>query len=60
MTDQALTTHDADEPGVERVLRAGLEGFELSDEDRALLEADASGVAPGLAEGPQPVVAVVG
>ena len=31
-------TKDPDDPGMERVLRAGLEDFDLSDEDRALLE----------------------
>ncbi|MDQ6897755.1 MAG: ribosome biogenesis GTPase Der [Actinomycetota bacterium] len=45
---------------MERVLRAGLEDFDLSDEDRALLAGAAHGGLPGLAEGPQPVVAVVG
>ena len=54
------TTEDADDPGMERVLRAGLEDFDLSDEDRALLEGAGHGGLPGLAEGPQPVVAVVG
>ena len=53
-------TKDPDDPGMERVLRAGLEDFDLSDEDRALLEGAAHGGLPGLAEGPQPVVAVVG
>ncbi len=50
----------SDEPGMERVLRAGLEDFELSDEDRALLEGDAAGVLGGSGSGPLPVVAVVG
>ena len=50
----------ADDPGMERVLRAGLDDFELSDEDRALLEGDEAGGMPGVASGPQPVVAVVG
>ncbi|MEO7234243.1 MAG: ribosome biogenesis GTPase Der [Lapillicoccus sp.] len=45
---------------MERVLRAGLDEFELSDEDRALLEGDAADGLPGSASGPQPVVAVVG
>ena len=49
-----------DDPDMERVLRAGLEDFDLSEEDRALLEGSANGGLPGLAEGPQPVVAVVG
>ncbi len=59
MTDPT-TPELADDPGMERVLRAGLDDFELSDEDRALLRLDADGALPGLADGPQPVVAVVG
>jgi len=50
----------SDEPGMERVLRAGLEEFELSDEDRALIEGDVDGSLTGTVSGPQPVVAVVG
>jgi GTPase len=54
------TTPDVDERGMEGVLRAGLEEFELSEDDRALLDiAGDDGVVP-LAEGPQPVVAVIG
>ena len=46
--------------GMERVLRAGLEDFDLSDEDRALLEASGEDGLVPVPEGPQPVVAVVG
>jgi len=54
------TTPDVDEPGMERVLRAGLEEFDLSEDDRALLDVTGDdGIVP-LAEGPQPVVAVIG
>jgi len=45
---------------MERVLRAGLEDFDLSDEDRALLEASGEDGLVPVPEGPQPVVAVVG
>ena len=45
---------------MERVLRAGLEDFDLSEEDRALLEASGEDGLVPVAEGPQPVVAVVG
>ncbi|MCH8628964.1 ribosome biogenesis GTPase Der [Arsenicicoccus piscis] len=41
-------------------MRAGLEDFELSEEDRLLLERDADVLDGGDAEGPLPVVAVVG
>ncbi len=59
-SDAAERPDLADDPGMERVLRAGLDDFELSDEDRALLEGDAAGGMPGATSGPQPVVAVVG
>ena len=60
LPDVADVAEAADDPGIERVLRAGLDDFDLSEEDRALLDLDAEGSLPGLAEGPQPVVAVVG
>ena len=55
-----VQTGTQDPAAVERALRAGLDDFELSDEDRALLEAEG-----GLEDiegdaGPLPVVAVVG
>ncbi|GMA19576.1 hypothetical protein GCM10025862_15970 [Arsenicicoccus piscis] len=59
-TDEQHTDHDQLEAGVETALRAGLEDFELSEEDRLLLERDADVLDGGDAEGPLPVVAVVG
>ncbi|WP_068399538.1 bifunctional cytidylate kinase/GTPase Der [Kribbia dieselivorans] len=44
---------------LEQALRTGLEEFDLSDEDRALLEAEI-GLKDEVWEGPLPVVAVVG
>jgi GTP-binding protein len=54
------TTQTQDPAAVERALRAGLEEFELSDEDRALLEAEGDLDGADEAAGPVPVVAVVG
>ena len=53
-------TQTQDPEAVERALRAGLEDFELSDEDRSLLDPDGADGAHDDAEGPLPVVAVVG
>ncbi len=50
---------DPDETGVERVLRAGLEDFELTPEDQALIEGFQEETEES-ASGPLPVVAVVG
>jgi GTPase len=50
----------ADERAVERALRAGLEDFELKDEDRDLLDHDGSVIDEARDRGPVPVVAVVG
>ncbi|HYN29287.1 MAG TPA: ribosome biogenesis GTPase Der [Dermatophilaceae bacterium] len=50
----------AEEGSIERVLRAGLEDVELSDEDRALLEGGAGGPGGDEDGGPVPVVAVIG
>ncbi|WP_347350837.1 ribosome biogenesis GTPase Der [Intrasporangium sp.] len=64
MTDE--TSRPADGPGppddtaVERALRAGLLEFDLSPEDRALLDAEAVAGAGAGPAGPLPVVAVVG
>ena len=55
----AAETEVADE-SVERALRVGLEDFDLSDEDRALLEANGVDADVNDLAGPQPVVAVVG
>ncbi len=50
---------DVDDPGVERVLRAGLDDFELTEEDRALIDGFQED-GEVLVEGPLPVVAIVG
>ncbi|GAA2743382.1 ribosome biogenesis GTPase Der [Terrabacter aerolatus] len=49
-----------DDAAVERALRAGLEDFELSPEDQALLDAQGGLSADAGPQGPLPVVAVVG
>lgn len=53
-------TQTEDPAAVERALRVGLEDFELSDEDRALLDAEGPDGVLDEPEGPSPVVAVVG
>jgi GTPase len=45
---------------VARALRAGLDAYDLTDEDRVLLETDADALTVEAAEGPLPVLAVVG
>lgn len=62
MTDQQPTSSvpDDDVEGVEHALRVGLEEFELSDEDQALLEADGEGGPRQTMTTIKPVVAVVG
>jgi GTP-binding protein len=55
-----VSEHLTDDPGVERALRAGLEEFELSEEDRALLAGRGDDDAYAAEHGPVPVVAVVG
>jgi len=55
-----ISTPDVDDAAVERALRAGLDDFELSPEDQALLDAEGPLAADGGAQGPLPVVAVVG
>ena len=49
-----------DDVSVERALRVGLDEFDLSDEDQALLESDGVDAGGNDLAGPQPVVAVVG
>ena len=56
----STTDPSVDDAAVERALRAGLADFELSPEDQALLEAEGPYAADGAAQGPLPVVAVVG
>ncbi len=60
MSTEDPTTQTEDATGVERALRAGLEDFDLSEEDRALLEGGGIAAGDGGPEGPVPVVAVVG
>ena len=55
----ASTSSVEDGEGVERVLRAGLEDFELTPEDRALIEGFQERDEEPL-DGPLPVVAIVG
>ena len=49
-----------DDASVERALRAGLEDFELDDEDLALVDGELEDQAYAASAGPVPVVAVVG
>ncbi|MDQ2796024.1 MAG: 50S ribosome-binding GTPase, partial [Actinomycetota bacterium] len=49
-----------DEAGVARALRVGLDEFDLSEEDRALVDFEGGADGLGGAVGPQPVVAIVG
>ncbi|KRE62881.1 ribosome biogenesis GTPase Der [Nostocoides sp. Soil756] len=59
--DQTAAVESAPDPtAVERALRAGLDDFELSDEDRALLDAEGLLDEDGQPLAPAPVVAVVG
>ena len=55
-----MSENTTDDSTVERALRAGLEEFDLNEDDLALVdgEVDEDGYAVG--EGPLPVVAVVG
>jgi GTP-binding protein len=46
--------------GLDRVLRAGLDEYDLSEEDVALLDADGQDADPGAPAAPLPVLAVVG
>jgi GTP-binding protein len=55
-----MSETQADELAIEHALRAGLEDFELSEEDRDLLEHDGAGPDRALQSGPVPVVAVIG
>ena len=51
---------DTLDEGVEQALRAGLEDFELSEEDRALIDAEPGSQDDDDNAGPLPVLAVVG
>jgi GTPase len=47
-------------PGLDRALRAGLDDYDLSPDDLALLDGDADGGTSGAPSAPLPVLAVVG
>jgi len=55
-----VSEHLTDDSSVERALRAGLEEFDLSEEDRALVAGQGDDEAYAAEHGPVPVVAVVG
>jgi GTP-binding protein len=55
-----VSEHLTDDTSVERALRAGLEEFDLTEEDRSLLEGEGLEEGQGAEHGPLPVVAVVG
>src|SRR4051794_2256352 len=46
--------------GIDRALRAGLDDYDLSDEDRALLSGEGFDAGEGPEAGPLPVLAIVG
>ena len=58
-TGGSAGSSEVDDADVERALRAGLEDFDLTDEDRALLEGEYDD-SRAIETGPLPVVAVVG
>ena len=60
MSTEDPTTQTEDPAAVERALRVGLEDFDLSDEDRALLERGDDALDAEAGRGPLPVVAVIG
>ncbi|WP_432545982.1 ribosome biogenesis GTPase Der [Kineococcus sp. SYSU DK004] len=60
MTDETTPAPEADDANVETALRAGLEEYDLSPEDVALLESGGPGEAEEGARAPLPVLAVVG
>ena len=60
MSTEDPMTRTQDPAAVERALRAGLEDFDLSDEDRALLERGDDALDADAGRGPLPVVAVIG
>ena len=55
-----MSEHLTDDSTVERALRVGLEEFDLSEEDRSLLEGELDEDGYAYTGGPLPVVAVVG
>ena len=55
-----MSEHLTDDSTVERALRVGLEDFDLTDEDRSLIDGDVDEDGFVVGSGPLPVVAVVG
>ena len=55
-----LTDDSTDDSTVERALRVGLEDFDLTEEDRSLIDGDVDEDGFVIGSGPLPVVAVVG
>ncbi|MGL4744924.1 MAG: ribosome biogenesis GTPase Der [Dermatophilaceae bacterium] len=60
MSTEDRATQTQDPAAIERALRAGLEDFDLSEEDRSLLDRGDDAASGQDDEGPAPVVAVVG
>ena len=60
MTDEPTAPAPSDGDEVAAALRVGLEDFELSEEDRALLELEGEGASDGDDLDARPVVAIVG
>ena len=56
----SVTRPPADDDALDRALRAGLADFELTDEDRALVDGLAPDESGAAGTGPVPVVAIVG
>ena len=56
----SVTRPPADDDALDRALRAGLADFELTDEDRALVDDLAPDESGAAGTGPVPVVAIVG
>jgi GTP-binding protein len=54
------TSTGSENEGIGRALRAGLDEYDLSEEDRALLEGEGAAGADSAHEGPLPVLAIVG
>jgi GTP-binding protein len=57
---ETIDAIESDDASVERALRAGLEDFELSEEDRVLIEREGPPEGGGAETGPLPVVAIIG
>lgn len=57
---ETIDAIESDDASVERALRAGLDDFELSEEDRVLIEREGPPEGGGDETGPLPVVAIIG